>query len=496
MRDLTRFVLIACLALVGCSRGPEVAVLRGDLRALIDSGFSEGLFAIRELSRKGAAPSESGDLYVYYDADLEFLRDYELTSWRGLNLGTLAAVLGATPSGITGFRNQGNLEGDRLSVRGRLLYERSGDGAWERIVDKTAMAPPAPAAVETLEGSGPETVLRSVRELLGHDNAGYRETKDAVVVKQLRQAVAQIDLRLARLDGALPFGTGWPSGSYHLFGDAFSRYAGNNGLPVYNYASQGSVENGVSLQSGRLSFALIQSDVAETLYNGWLSEYLFPQPDLRSMASLWPEAVHILTLEGNGIREYRDLRGKRLAVGSMRSGNRFTTVRIWRESGFATPDVSEIREAGLGESLAALESGQVDAVFVTGAIPDPAIQNLARRRNDLRLVAIDPEVISRLEKDFFAYYDVTAPARTYPGQTEPYRTLGLAALLITNRKTRDEDVERFLDLMVDGADVLSKDFYRAGFISGKTARLGISIPLHPGAERFYERRREAAEVAP
>jgi len=467
-------------------------MLRDDLQGLVESRFSEALFAIRDLSRMGTAPADAGKLYVYFDAELEFLRDYDLTSWHGLNLGTLAAVLGATPSGISGFSNTGNVEGDRLLIRGRLLYARTADGVWERIEDKTAIAALAPTPARTLEGNGPQMVLRGVRDLLNQDDAPTRVTRDAVIVEELRHAVSQIDLRMARFDGARLFGTGWPRGSYHLFGTAFSRYATEQGLPVYNYASQGSVENGIGLQTEGLDFALVQSDVAELLYEGWIAEFMLPQPNLRSMASLWPEAVHILTLEETGIQEFGDLGGRRLAVGSMRSGNRFTAVRIWRESGIGRPEASEIRESGLGESLAALEAGEVDAVFVTGAIPDPAIQDIARRRQDLRLVAIDPETIERLERNFIAYYDVTIPAKTYPGQTGPYRTLGLAAMLITNRMAGDEDVERFLDLMVDGADVLSKDFYRAGFISEQTVRLGISIPLHPGAERFYERRREVA----
>lgn len=166
---------------------------------------------------------------------------------------------------------------------------------------------------------------------------------------------------------------------------------------MYNFASQGSVDNGIGLHTGRLDFALLQSDVAEMLYEGWIAEFMPPQPNLRSMASLWPDAVHIVTLGDSGIREFADLRAKRLAVGSMRSGNRFTAVRIWRESGIVRPDTSENRESGLEESVAALETGEVDAVFVTGAIPDPVVQDLARRRRDLRLVAIDPAAIEGLK---------------------------------------------------------------------------------------------------
>ena len=80
------------------------------------------------------------------------------------------------------------------------------------------------------------------------------------------------------------------------------------------------------------------------------------------------------------------------------------------------------------------------------------------------------------------------PARTYPGQATPFRTLGLAAILMTNRLTRDADVERVLELVLDSANALSRVFYRAGFISQETVRLGIAVRLHPAAERFYAER--------
>ena len=145
---------------------------------------------------------------------------------------------------------------------------------------------------------------------------------------------------------------------------------------------------------------------------------------------------------------------------------------------------------GLTASIAALESGEVDAVFVAGAVPDPALQLLAQRRDDIHLVPIDTATLDQLSSKHFAYYSTVIPPKTYPGQTEPYRTLGFAALLITSDRTSDNDVEKFLDLVVDSANELTHKFYRAGFISTETSRLGISIPMHPGATRFYEKLRE------
>ncbi|MGL4563677.1 MAG: TAXI family TRAP transporter solute-binding subunit, partial [Halioglobus sp.] len=79
------------------------------------------------------------------------------------------------------------------------------------------------------------------------------------------------------------------------------------------------------------------------------------------------------------------------------------------------------------------------------------------------------------------------PARTYPGQVEPFTTFGLAAALVTHRNVEDRKVEQMLELLSSGGDELARNYYRAAFISGETMRLGLAVPLHPAAERFYER---------
>ncbi len=71
--------------------------------------------------------------------------------------------------------------------------------------------------------------------------------------------------------------------------------------------------------------------------------------------------------------------------------------------------------------------------------------------------------------------------------------------LVTSRHVSDATIERMLGPVVDDADELSQRYFRAGFVSGETMRLGIAMPLHPAAERFYRSREappEAASKAP
>ena len=479
-------LLLSLLLLTACSNGPDDALLEAELQQRLDQQFSDKLFHLKKLSRKGTAPRLDGEegLYVYYNLELEFLRDYNLISWRGLNVGTLAAVLGASTTSIEGFSRDGNKAGDHLLIRGRLSFREIGD-KWQ--ANKfTPIQTEEKTVAETLDTPSPSTIIKHIRQLVGNNTYLNRSEKDRVTLQELQRSLSRIDLGHASIDGSYTFGTGWPNGSYHDFGEAFADYANEHDFKIYNYASEGSLENGYRLNTGRLDFALLQSDVAEVLYDGWVEEGQLPSPDLRAIASLWPEAIHILVLDKSGIKKFSDLEGKRFAIGSLRSGTRFTAARIWLASGFERMDYDKIKILGRGNSIKALENEEVDAIVIAGALPDPAIQKLLQRRDDIHFIPLKQSVVTRLAEMNFAYYGQPIPAKTYPGQDESVMTLGVAALLTTNINTPDEVVTRFMELLREGAENISQKFYQAGFFTLKTSRLGISMPLHPAAKSFYD----------
>ena len=492
MRRFYHVLLFALLLILSaCSRGPDVKLLNTEIQHRLDQQFSENLFKIKKLIRKGSAPRLDGvaGIYIYYNLELEFLRDYNLISRRDLNVGTLAVVLGASTTSIEGFNSEGNHKGDRLLVRGRLGFQQT-EGAWVVNTFTPLQSEETTAVVETLDTPSPKAIIRNIRDLLDHNTDASRSEQDRITLRELRRSLARIDLGHADLDQYHTFGTGWPSGSYYKFGEAFAVYANKQGFKVFNYASEGSLENGYRLNTGRIDFALLQSDVAEVLYKGWVEEGQLPSPDLRAIASLWPEAIHVITLERSGIQTFPDIEDQRIAIGSLRSGTRFTAARIWLAAGFERMNSNNVKLLGRGNSIKALENDEVDVIIIAGAIPDPALQDLAQRRDDIRFIPLDQTLINKLTDQNFAYYGLSIQAKTYPGQTEPVLTLAMAALLATNVNTSNEDVAQFMTLLRDGTGEIARTFYRAGFITDKTSRLGISMPLHPGAEKFYARIRQ------
>ncbi len=478
------------LALAGCERGPDAALLKRELQQRLDSNFANGLFTVHSFHRAGSAPfrdieQDISGVFVYYDAQLQFQQDYSLTAWRGLNIGTLAFAIGATEAGIEGFRSRGNTRGDLLHVHGRFAFQPDTQQGWalidqpeEQKADQAKSGEPMP------EGRSPESVLADARKLLQSQRVG--DPRKSLIIEELSRAVRQVDLRNARLEGKILLASGPVGGTYEVFGAALAQYGEERGVSLYSADSRGSVDNAVHLKSRAVDFALMQSDVAQLLYQGLTEEGLLPYPDLRAVASLWPEAVHLLTLRGSGIKSLGDLRGRRVAIGERGSGSRVNARVIGKAAAMQVGDFAELRELDLANAILALEAGDIDALFLTEAVPAPALQTLAARRDDLEFVPLSGNLLKQLAADHFSYYPLEVAARTYPGQVRSFKTLGLAAALVTSASVADETVAMLLDLLMTGGDALASSDYRAAFISRATMQLGLALPLHPAAEGYYD----------
>lgn len=484
-------LLLLLASLAGCDRGPTAEKLERHLQERLDTHFQQDLFSVEKFRRTGSAPfrdleKKTSGVYVYYDAELELLKDYSLAEWRGLNLGTLAYAIGATESGIDGFHAQGNTAGDVLKVHGRFAYVDAGKGEWESLDKQSRAAPSKPEPAADSHGPSAESILRDARALLAGAQEYQQNTRESVIAEELGVAIDRIDLRTARIKGEITLGSGPVTGNYFSFGEALSLYAKQRGTAVFSATSEGSVENASRLQAGLLDFGLVQSDVATLLHRGLESAGFYPYRELRAVASLWPEAVQLLTLEASGISSLEGLQGRRVAIGQRGSGSRINALLIGMFMGLDKEKLPDIREISLARGIAQLERGEVDALFLTEAIPARSIQALASRRDDLRYISMPPQLLDKLAERHLSYYPLTVPAKTYPGQTEPFSTIGLTAALMTHSNVADERVDNMLELLLSGGDELARRYYRAAFISRDTMQLGLAVPLHPAAQRFYD----------
>lgn len=493
MRKL--FSLLLLLALVGasgCRNGPDRDGLHQEVQGKLNRHFGEGAFEIDELVRRGSQPfQEEGDdrerLLVYFNADVRFAKDYKLSNWDQLNVGSLVSVLGATPRGIDGVKPEGNQAGDVLAVHGTSAYVMGPQG-WEPIVyvgdeDKSKKA---------REGAeDPPAYKLRMEEIAKLGKQFQRRNRDEeidLLAADLDGVLAASQRRLARSRGWFTIATGTPSGEYYALGEALEELLDKRKHQTEAVASSGSAENCRLVQNGEVLFAFAQNNIAHMAHHGTgLFERNVPLSDLRALGSLYPEAVQIVALQKSSIKTMEDLRGKRINIGVEGSGMRINAIQVLKAADLDLGELAEVRGTPRAAAVAELKAGKIDALFVTSAYPAAAVLKLAVS-HPVRLIPLSQPTIGELRKRYPFLIPIRIPRNTYPDMEQDGQTVGVTAMIVARQDAPDKRVEILLDTLFSELGSLSRSVLPAYYIARDKALSGVSIPMHPAASRFFERR--------
>ncbi|KQZ15889.1 immunogenic protein [Mesorhizobium sp. Root554] len=287
-------------------------------------------------------------------------------------------------------------------------------------------------------------------------------------------------------------GTGGTSGTYYpiggLIANAISATSGSGveGLVASAVASNGSVANISAIQSGASESGFTQSDVAYWAYSGTgLYEGKPKVEDLRLVATLYPETIHLVARADAGIKSVADLKGKRVSMDEPGSGTIVDARLVLSAYGITEKDIQPeyLKPGPAGERL---QDGAMDAYFFVGGYPTGAIVELAATNNITLVPITGPEADKLLSEQKFFSTD-TVPANTYKNVGET-KTISVAAQWVTSAKQTDDLVYNIVKALYSEANQKS---LQAGHAKGKlitleNATTSAGIPFHPGAERFYK----------
>lgn len=259
------------------------------------------------------------------------------------------------------------------------------------------------------------------------------------------------------------------------------------GLVAVAQATPGSIDNLRMINSDQIESGFAQSDLAGWAYHGTkIFAEAGPQRRLRALASLFPEAAHLVVRADSSIHKLSDLKGKRVSLGEMGSGTAADAAVFLSTAGFKEKDLTR-KFLRPGPAAEELKSGDIDAFFLVGAYPVPAIRDLAATI-PIRFVGFEDPLLDKLKRDFTFYYRSVIPGGTYPGVDDETPSVGFYALWLVNADTDPDLVYAITQSLwhkgtrhlLDALDPIGKQ------IALDHALLGLSVPLHPGAERFYQ----------
>ena len=489
-RAANAMLLLAVTLLTACDQAPDAAATREVLDQRLAVALKPPVTEVVSFRRVGSGPLPAGPggemrKIVYFNTVLRLTQDVDFSSWNGLNPSAFAALLGATERGVTGIRQEGNRAGDELRVYGSATFVDD-NGAWRAV----PWVAPEVGIASPEDNTGPPSETRQlldrIQAVLARGEVP-RQTRQAIVTEELAKALAAIQLRVDRLDRELVVAGGQESGEYAGVATLIAEAVTAHGLRAAAVASAGSQENIRLLRAGLADIALVQNDIAGAAARGAGAVATDAAlPDLRALGSLFPEPVQIVVAVGSPIATIADLRGKRVEIGQPGSGTRPNAEAVLAASGVALSDLAELREAGLAAGLSALAAGEVDAVITTLAAPARSLQRAATGPG-IRLLSIGPQERTILAGAHPDLVPISLPPSTYPGQTETVETVAATALLVGTAALPDTTVETVLGEVYGGIDFVRAGSTAGALIARGTAQTGLTLPLHPAAERFLLR---------
>ena len=279
--------------------------------------------------------------------------------------------------------------------------------------------------------------------------------------------------------------TGGTAGTYYPLGGAMAEILNKNieGVNATAESTGASVANINLLKEGNVQVAFVQNDIT---YYADKGEEMFKDQKvagLKALATIYPETCQLITLEKNNIKTVADLKGKRVAVGAAGSGVEANARQIMAAEGITYEDI-KVQYLNFAEAANGLKDGNIDAGFITAGFPTAAIQDISAQ-HDVVLVPVLNETADKLIAEFPFYTKIVIPAGTYQNQTEDVNTLAVKAMLVV---TDDMDEQLAYDItkaIYTNLDKLKAAHAVGSLISPDTAEEGISVPLHPGAEKYF-----------
>ncbi len=313
--------------------------------------------------------------------------------------------------------------------------------------------------------------------------------------------VAAVTAGVALLSGCggdhprpLALATGTTAGVYYPLGGAMaSRWTRDlPGLVVKAEVSAGSVTNLIQVAKGESDIGFGQADAVADAFRG---TGRFPEPlPLAVLGRIYPNIVHLLSVEGRDVRSVADLRGKRVSLGPPGSGNEVTARNVLRAVGIAEEEF-RVRQMNYNQSINGLKDGTVDAVFLAAGLGVSSVVELGLTR-DLILVPFTREEIAAVETANAAYQGIEVPPGVYRGVDAPTLTPSLWNMLFVHRDLPADIARQLAQSLLTGRDEFRSVTRNADFIQLESLGEIGELPLHPGAMALYEEARQRGGTAP
>ena len=286
--------------------------------------------------------------------------------------------------------------------------------------------------------------------------------------------------------------TGNTGGVFYPYGGGLAKVLSES-LPRVEVTAEvtaASVDNLKLIQLGKVDLAFTTADTLADAVHGRDAFEKTGAVKAQTLAVLYPNYTHVVTVEGSGIERLADLRGKVVSTGSAGSGTEITAFRVLRAAGL-DPDRDIRRQAlSVNASVDAIKDDKIDAFFWSGGLPTASVLDLASTAGLTAKLIANDEVIPSLQSAWgpSLYRRTVMPKGSYPGQQADVGVVAIDIALVVDAEMDEQLAYDVTRTLFDRKSDLVAIHPEARHLSPDLATAGSPAPFHPGAIRYYQER--------
>jgi uncharacterized protein len=282
--------------------------------------------------------------------------------------------------------------------------------------------------------------------------------------------------------------TGGTGGVYYPLGGGMAAALSKHvpGMQATAEVTGGSVDNLKLIGSGKPYIALTMTDATLDAYRGE-DKFKGNKVPVRTLMILYPNRMHVVSIEGRGVAKMADLKGKRVSTGSPGSATEVMAFRVIEGAGLDKDSDMKRERLGVAESVNAIKDGKIDAFFWVGGLPTAAVTDLANTPGTKLKMIDHAEVVVPMNKKYGnLYVEDAIPKDVYKGMDTDNKQATVMNILITHENMDDRVAYNIVKTIFDKRDDLIAVHKEAMNIKLENQKASASpIPFHPGALKYF-----------
>jgi TRAP transporter TAXI family solute receptor len=307
-------------------------------------------------------------------------------------------------------------------------------------------------------------------------------------ITRLLGTLAGLALASAATAQNISIATGGTGGVYYPMGGGVAAVLSKHvpGMQATAEVTGGSVDNLKLIGTGKPYIAFSMTDAAQDAMRGE-DKFKGNKVPLKTLMILYPNRMHVVSVEGRGIAKMADLKGKRVSTGSPGSATEVMAFRVIEASGLDKDADLKRERLGVAESVNALKDGKIDAFFWVGGLPTAAVTDLANTPNTKIKMIDHADAVAAMNKKYGNLYVQDAiPKDTYKGMEADNHQATVMNILVSHESMDEKTAYNIVKTIFDRKDDIVAVHKEAANFKLENQKASASpIPFHPGAVKYF-----------